>query len=139
MHAEIIIIPTEEGDIIGHADGMVRFIDNKTVLVNDYKNSSVAFQKKIYKILEAKNLNIVLLPYTPDDKWLPKNKYDVAPATGVYVNYLQTGDTVIAPQFMMDEDSAVLDILSHHFKKVIPLNCQELATHGGVLNCISWN
>lgn len=49
LKAEVIIIPTEEDDIIGHADGMVRFLDNKTVLVNDYsKTNSKKVARKIY-------------------------------------------------------------------------------------------
>ena len=33
---KIIFIPTDEDDIFGHADGMVRFIDDDTVLINNY-------------------------------------------------------------------------------------------------------
>ncbi len=33
---QIIIIPQEPKDFVGHADGMVRFIDTDTVLVNQY-------------------------------------------------------------------------------------------------------
>ena len=32
----LILIPKEPYDKIGHADGMVRFVDSTTVLVNDY-------------------------------------------------------------------------------------------------------
>jgi len=38
---EIIVIPCEPYDIIGHADGMVQFIDDKTVLLNDYDAASI--------------------------------------------------------------------------------------------------
>jgi agmatine deiminase len=33
---QVIIIPQEPKDFVGHADGMVRFIDENTVLVNRY-------------------------------------------------------------------------------------------------------
>src|SRR5437870_4103876 len=33
---QLIVVPREPFDPIGHADAMVRFVDEKTVLVNDY-------------------------------------------------------------------------------------------------------
>ena len=33
----IILIPPEPGDVTGHADGVVRFVDVGTVVVNDYR------------------------------------------------------------------------------------------------------
>jgi agmatine/peptidylarginine deiminase len=35
---QLIIIPKDPNDFTGHADGMVRFVDDKTVLVNKYSN-----------------------------------------------------------------------------------------------------
>lgn len=139
LKAEIIIIPTEEDDIIGHADGMVRFIDNKTVLVNDYAKteSKISFQKKLYSALSSKNIEIVLAPYFPDEKWFSKNKYDIAPATGVYMNYLQVGKTIFLPQFLIPQDKIAVNFFLNYFK-VIKIDCKELANHGGLLNCISW-
>lgn len=33
---ELIIIPVEPGDEVGHADGVVRFLDSGVVVINDY-------------------------------------------------------------------------------------------------------
>lgn len=33
---DVLLIPQQPGDFIGHADGMIRFIDDHTVLINDY-------------------------------------------------------------------------------------------------------
>jgi agmatine deiminase len=38
---QVIIIPQEPGDSVGHSDGMVRFIDDRTVLVNKYPDNKV--------------------------------------------------------------------------------------------------
>lgn len=140
LKAELIIIPAEEEDVVGHADGMVRFLDNKTVLVNDYSktDNKKSFQKKLYSALADKNFELVFTPYYPDEKWLPKNNYDIAPATGVYINYLQVGGTILLPQFSISEEENTLKMFSNYFTKVIPINCEELALHGGLLNCISW-
>ncbi len=139
LKAEIIIIPTEDDDVVGHVDGMVRFLDNTTVLVNDYSktNSKKSFQKKLYSALSSKNLKIVFTPYFPDEKWFSKSKYDIAPATGVYMNYLQVGETIILPQFSIPQDKIAVNFFSHYFK-VITIDCKKLAQQGGLLNCISW-
>lgn len=139
LKAEIIIIPTEEDDVIGHADGMVRFINYKTVLVNDYSktNSKKSFQKKLYSVLADNHLEIILTPYFPDEKWFSKSKYDIAPATGVYMNFLQVDETIFLPQFSIPEDKMAVNFFSNYFK-VVTIDCKELAKHGGLLNCISW-
>lgn len=139
LKAEIIIIPTEEVDVVGHADGMVRFIDNKTVLVNDYSktDSQKSFQEKLYSALASKNLEIVFTPYFPNEKWFSKSKYDIAPATGVYMNFLQVGETIFLPQFSIPQDKTAVNFFSNYFN-VITIDCKELAKHGGLLNCISW-
>jgi agmatine deiminase len=139
LKAEVIIIPAEEDDTVGHADGMVRFLDNKTILVNDYSktNSKKSFQKNLYSALATKNLEIIFTPYFPDENWYSKNKYDIAPATGVYMNFLQVGNTIFLPQFSIPQDNAVVSFFSNYFK-IIKIDCKELAKHGGLLNCISW-
>ena len=45
--AELIVIPKEPYDEIGHADGMVRFLDAKTVLVNDYSEVDPDFGQRL--------------------------------------------------------------------------------------------
>ena len=139
LKAEIIIIPSEEDDVVGHADGMVRFLDKKTILVNDYSktNSKKSFQKKLYSVLANRNFELAFAPYFPDEKWIPKNNYDIPPATGVYINYLQVGETIFLPQFSIPEDKIAVTFFTDYFK-VIKVDCKELAKHGGLLNCISW-
>jgi len=142
LKAQVIIIPAEEDDIIGHADGMVRFISENTVLVNDYTRTKTSkkFQKELYNVLAKNELEIKLIPYFPDEKWKPKTKYDVAPATGVYINYLQVKESLFLPQFNnREQDDMATEQFELFFKKVVKINCQELALGGGLLNCASWN
>ncbi|MBE7443451.1 MAG: agmatine deiminase family protein [Flavobacteriales bacterium] len=142
LKAELIIIPAEDDDVIGHADGMVRFISENTVLVNDYSKTKTPrnFQKRLFNSLEQAQLEIKLIPYFPNEKWKPKTKYDVAPATGVYINYLQVGESLFLPQFNnREQDDMATEQFELFFKKVVKINCQELAMGGGLLNCVSWN
>jgi agmatine deiminase len=83
---EVIAVPKQPYDEIGHADGMLRFLQNDTVLVNDYSRESKRFQSNFTRSLEQAKLNIEQIPYNP---YLNKNNLD---ATGVYMNYLQMKD-----------------------------------------------
>jgi agmatine deiminase len=142
LKAQLIIIPTEDDDVIGHADGMVRFLNQNTILVNDYSKTKTSkkFKNKLFSILEQNQLEINLIPYFPDEKWIQKNKYDVAPAFGVYINYLQVGETIFLPQFNNQEHNHLAtEQFERFFKTIVKINCQELALGGGLLNCISWN
>ena len=44
---QLIVIPKEPADLFGHADGMVRFIDEQSVLVNDYSKVHPDFGEKL--------------------------------------------------------------------------------------------
>jgi len=132
---QLIFIPTHEGDEFGHADGMVRFLDNNTVLVNDYSGETSEFQGRFLLSLHKAGLDWIEIPYNPYN-----NKLKIQ-AQGIYINYLEIGSHVILPAFGMKED----DIVSKQFeelfrgKTVSTVNSNEIANEGGVLNCITWD
>lgn len=131
---EIIFIPQDEKDKIGHADGMVRFIDDNTVLVNDYKEE-IELRDEIHKILKKAKLEIVPFAYNPY-----KNN-NIVDAKGIYINYLQMGNLIILPFFGLDEDEEAFWLIDKAFPEasIITVKSSEIAKGGGVLNCISWN
>lgn len=134
---KVIIIPNEPGDFIGHSDGMIRVVSDKHVLLNDYPDVDKYKKFKGMIIEELDNENIVyrLLPYTS----YKNEKTD--DATGCYINYLELKNVVFAPVFGIIEDEFALKTIAETFldKKIVAINCCELAKGGGVLNCISWN
>jgi agmatine deiminase len=137
----IIIIPKEPYETIGHSDGMVRFIDEDTVIINQYPEngqSGTTFKWKFHAALNKAGLKFHELPYTCYKNSFKHYKLD---ATGLYINYLQVGKVLFAPIYSQAEDEAALDILKKLFpdSTIIPINCESLAKEGGALNCISWN
>lgn len=134
---KILFIPNEPGDFIGHTDGMIRFIDDKHVLLNDYPTSGAYRKLKdaIIKILESEEIEVTCLPYTAHSNQSPDN------ASGCYINYLELTDFIFVPIFGRKEDDEAQRIIQGCFsgKKVIPVEACELAIQGGVLNCITWN
>lgn len=130
----IIIVPADPNDFTGHADGMVRFYDNNTVLVNDYANEPTVFRETFRKALLDAGLRIISIPYNP------YHNLDIDSARGVYINYLQMKGVLILPVYDLPEDDAVINQMRSLFTEynVYTIECSALAAEGGVLNCISW-
>lgn len=132
---KLFFVPWDENDFTGHADGMVRFIDHQTLLINDYWQEDESFQDLFKEAIEATGLDVIILPYEPEDD------PTLVSAVGLYLNYLEMEQAVIVPVFNLPSDAKAMEILSELFKdkKVVALECIELARTGGILNCISWN
>jgi agmatine deiminase len=130
---QVLFIPTT--DSIGHADGMVRFLDDKTVVINDYSKEKPQFQLAFRMALHNSGLDWIEIPYNPY-----QNQKHIQ-ANGIYINYLQMEGVVIIPVFGIEEDEAVVN----QFEKLFPkskkatVDCNSVADEGGVLNCITWN
>jgi len=127
-------LPQQPGDFTGHADGMVRFLDKNTLLINDYTGESKAFQKVFDSAIASTGLDAIKIPYNPYG-----NKSNDQ-ANGIYINYLQMQNTLIVPVYGLPEDETVGYLFEQLFKgqKIETLDCNEIAEEGGVLNCISW-
>ncbi|HSZ85816.1 MAG TPA: agmatine deiminase family protein [Puia sp.] len=132
---KIFIIPEQPNDFTGHADGMVRFIDDKTVLINNYKSEGKKFRDSFEITIRKTGLNYIKIPYNP------YNNDDEDQANGCYINYLQMENVVIIPTFGIKEDDVVVKQFEEIFKgqTIATINCHDIAKNGGVLNCITWN
>ena len=132
---KIIFIPWDRNDFTGHADGMVRFIDNDTVLINERTNENSVFEKRLRASLKDAGLDIMELPYTPP------NDPTFISAKGLHLNYLQMKQAVVVPLFNQGTDDKAVRLFENIFKgqNIATIDCNEIAAEGGVLNCISWN
>jgi len=133
----LIWVPQEPEDKIGHADGMVRFVNEKTLLVNDYAGVDEQFGEQPYDALEG--FELIPFPYSPTHE--PGSDPEMDSALGVHMNFLQVGNLIVCPIFKQPEDDQALRTLEEVFPKarIEPLECRKLAMEGGVLNCITWN
>ena len=63
---QVIVTPQEPMDFVGHADGMVRFIDEDTVLVNAYPDDKTYgdFAYSLRSALRNAGLKTLNFPYT---------------------------------------------------------------------------
>lgn len=129
LEAEVLIIPSLKSDMTGHADGMTRFLDDRTVLCNR-PLSSCGFEQKVKRSLRDYGLDAVDFPFVPTGG---------ISAVGCYLNYLETEHTVFLPVFGIEQDAeAEISMRQIFSKEIVPINIREIAQQGGCLNCISW-
>lgn len=129
LEARVIIIPSLRSDMTGHADGMVRFIDENTAVGNASK-SLFGLEAHIKTVLRNHGIEVYDFPYF-DSKG--------GSAIGCYLNFLETENAIFLPVFGVDTDKEAVDTAKHIFNKtIVPVNINEIAEDGGVLNCISW-
>lgn len=161
LQTDIIIIPAEPHDQLGHADGICKFVDNNTVLINDYYSNKnlgyewLGYADKLVDILKRAGLSVVLMPYGYDkcpqfigkeDEFYERYPFsdDCNPAVGYYVNFLLTKNTIIAPIFggdLMDKDAEAIATLKKCYPQheVVAVNERELSIEGGLANCTTAN
>lgn len=132
---KVYFVPWNWLDYTGHADGMIRFIDHNTVIVNYATEDNPEHDRKLRKYLLSSGFSFIDLPYNPP--------YDPSyeSAKGLYINYLEMKQAVIVPIFKEREDDIAIKTLEEVFrtKPVLSVDCSEIAEQGGVLNCISWS
>jgi len=132
---QIIFIPWDRNDFTGHADGMVRFVDDNTVLINEPTNENPEIEKQLRSILKDARLDIIEIPY------MPSCDPTFVSAKGLHLNFLQMKQAIIVPLFNQSTDDKAIRLLENIFdgQKIVAMDCNEISVEGGVLNCISWN
>jgi len=134
LRCKVIVIPAYPNEETGHADGLIRFVDDNTVLLNNTKQEpEQEWLKQVLAILKAHNLAHHDIPCTVE--------MDQGNAIGLYINYLHVGNLVVVPQFDQKEDAKALKVMNKlfgHSHQVVPYNASWIAEFGGVLNCASW-
>lgn len=129
LEANVIIIPSLKSDMTGHADGMVRFVNENTVVANA-PLSPFGFETKVKKALQNHGIEVLNFPYFDSNG---------DSAIGCYLNFLETEQAIFLPVFSVDTDNKAVQTAKHIFHKaIIPVNINEIAAYGGLLNCISW-
>lgn len=131
---ELIIIPALPGDITGHADGMVRLINDGELFLNDcWLISSKSYWNKLQQAL--KKFHCISIPND-----LHKNKIN-DDATSDYINMVMIKDLVFIPAYGKPADQAACELIRTNLpgRTIIPIPSKELSVKGGILHCATWN
>lgn len=140
LNAEVIIIPQIKSDFTGHADGLVRFYDENTIIGNSLKDEYKYWGNAMKKLIHYYGFKYIEMPVF-DYKMQYKNKS--MSAIGCYMNYLEIGNLIIFPVFELEgnKDNDAFELISGLYpNKIIErININEIAFKGGLMNCVSWN
>lgn len=134
LDCNVIIIPAYPGEETGHADGLVRFIDEKTVLTYnlEIENDDITrkWREDFLRIFASNNIEVVMLPA------ISKEEDEI---NWAYLNFLQVKDVIILPVFNRKSDEIVIDFLNKIFNiNIETVYAQRIYDKGGVLNCFTW-
>jgi len=146
LESQVIIVPHEPYDPLSHADGIAKWIDDKTVFVEDFDDKR--YLDRLLTALGKHNLEVVLFPLAYDQapKMSAREFRKLYPegdtwncGYGYYINYLQTKGLILCPQFGIEEDRKVIAMLKKYFPDnfVEGIECTGLSMEGGLIHCVT--
>ena len=129
--AKLVVIPWDKEEEFGHADGMVRFVSDNHVLINQYKDIDPELRQKLIVALSPHFSEISELEY---GKASSQNSW-------AHINYLQVDNYIFVPQLGIMTDKLAVKQISEVFptSKIVPVEVKGIVKNGGALNCVAWN
>lgn len=134
LQAEIILLPWDMGEPCGHSDGMVAYLGENKILLNNCWEKDKTFHKRLLKILKP-HFDVVELSYNCEGN---EN-------TWCYLNYLQVPGGILLPCLSADcnckSDVAAIKEFERLFSpdyKVFPIYAYPLIEDGGAIHCVTW-
>lgn len=132
--SKIILINPEPGDVLGHADGQVHFIQPNVLFIGDFEgNTAVKKQIKV-AMPQVKIVDLI-------SNYQESGQYDdqIPSAKGLYINMMETKYAIYVPQYGLKQDKDALKLVSQYTDKQIhSINVSNLSTLGGSVNCLTW-
>jgi agmatine/peptidylarginine deiminase len=133
----IAFIEAEEQGGLEHADGMVSFVDENVLLVNEYSEDP-AYRDELISDLKSAlpevAIHQVVTPYDGSETHDAK----FGSACGLYTNALVTPERIYFPQFGLPEDELALkQVRAATLREVVPVYSQGVCPLGGGVRCMS--
>lgn len=126
---KVVLIPWYRKERYGHSDGVVRFVDNETVLVSQYYKNDTALLNN----LKSGGLKPIFLEFrvkkSDSRNW-------------AYINFLQTKDLILLPKLGIDEDIQAYRQIEEYYPAykgyIGQVYLNDIIKFGGAFNCITW-
>ena len=131
--SQVAIIPADD-EVLAHADGMVMWVDDNTLLMNDYTTIDPALHQAVHSKLTAAfpNTTIATVPVAFDNNTVG----GIGSACGININSLLTYDYLYVPTFGSSHEAAALQIIRNHTNKtVIEVPAGGVCGLGGSVRC----
>jgi agmatine/peptidylarginine deiminase len=133
LDAELIVLPWDANEIYGHADGIVRFIDDDSVVLTNYRQLDQRMGARFKNILKAHFKTVYELKFNVRHPY--KNNW-------AYINWLQTDRVLVLPRFGVPEDeqaySQIVEFMPEYRGRIEMADASDLIRGGGCLNCATW-
>jgi agmatine/peptidylarginine deiminase len=132
-----ILEPDEE--VLAHSDGMVMWLDENTLLVNDY-SSDTAFRELVMDELAASFPNTAIIEVPVQYTQNKPGQWDgFESACGINLNSVLTFKNIYVPIYNMSHDQQVVNIIQQNTtKNVITINTEGVCSMGGGVRCLTW-
>lgn len=136
LNTELILIPWDMEEPYGHADGMVAYIGDGKLLMNNYSQmgkDGELFSKRLLKIL-GQHFDVQELHY---EGKLSKHSW-------CYLNYLDLPNSIIIPALSENQqyasDQEAMRVFGNIFKdkEIILAYTKPLIMAGGAIHCVTW-
>lgn len=132
-----IVEPDEE--VLAHADGMLSWIDENTLLVNDYSEDT-AFRNSVLNELQSSFPTTTIIEVPVQFTENPPGEWEgFESACGIHLNATVTFNYIYVPIFNMPHDQEVISIITKNStKEVIEINTEGVCAMGGSVRCLTW-
>ena len=136
---EVAIVEPDE-DALAHSDGMVMWIDENILLVNNYKNYDAKYRESVLAELKKSFPTTTIIEIPVKYKHNPPGVWEgFSSACGVNVNSVLTYNNIYVPVFNMEHDQIVIEIIKQNTNKnVITINAEGVCPMGGSVRCLTW-
>lgn len=132
---KVILIPWDEECDYGHADGMLRFINNDKIMISGfYETVDNELKQLILDSLEKAKINW---------DWLRVSEREIEDNIA-YINFIQTKDLILVPSLNRPEDDEAIKQIAKNFpeysskNRIDKVDMREIVRFDGALNCITW-
>ncbi|MEM1149669.1 MAG: agmatine deiminase family protein [Pseudomonadota bacterium] len=133
----VAFIEADEQGGLEHADGVVAFVAENTLVINAYPEDptyAADLRADLEEGLPGVTLHEIVTPYDGRDIYDPR----FGSACGLYTNMLVTPQRIYFPQFGIPEDrEALASVRRWTDREVIPVNSEGVCTMGGGVRCMS--
>lgn len=132
FECRVKLIPWDTHEMYGHADGMVRFIDRDTVLLNNYWDFDRTLRKQLVDALRWHGFAVEDLHF---------GKEACSPMSWAHLNFLQVKNRIFVPGLGTASDCKALEQIQGFYpgcRVMLVPGCEQLVRDGGALNCVTW-
>lgn len=141
LWAKQVAIIESDDEILGHSDGMVSWIDDNVLAVNDYSNTDPELHRNVIAELEESFpwVKIVLIPVEFDDNKGYDNDKGIWSACGININLVLTNNALYVPTFWNSNDKKAIDVIRKNTtKEIIEIDAKWVCNMGWSVRCLTW-